>query len=652
MTTYATGNPVPSTAVQDLLDNSENFDVAVNSTGQSWTDRLGVLRLSWKGIETQFAQFLINQGFQYLGDYSSGPLTIGAPNQVFSYLGNYYRPGPSLTLPYTTVSNWAIDQPKFLVAGDGVLRNELTSTALNKGISLLPGGQRIVPTVAVLRTMPIDGAKEVKLSRWATGGPTTNAEYERDDSDLTTADDSFSCIVTALGQRYKLKTSGNWATLAMAGSNLPGSIDDAAAWERALATPYSFTFWGTTPTSRRINIPNTPRTIRGLDSTAKLMSQSNTNHETTMLLEGVSNVNLENFVVDANSPNRMGVLVTRTVALLVNNCTDCQLFGMYGNRAVGSGVIPGIGIGIGGLSMRISVDNCRALDNGIEGKGADGFYCSGSHSTISNSVAERCTDTGFVLESCSYSSVLGCRSVSCYAVGAVTNASGTDCYGNVMQVTGQDWKGSVTGGFQVGALGTGSLIDTTVDVTLVGAFGGVGPAGYVRRTGTGRVDGLNMTFTSRNGDAQGLVVEGARNANIKARVITPNPTLACVQFQSDCQNCQLDAGSQLFGGTFGVFVDGTSEVFIDGIRAHNQAAYCVYASGTSDVTLGTNDFKNPGVAFAGAAGTATLRGMGIGAGGAIATSAYTAGGTAGAVIGKMPFFNLAGGLIGYADIKS
>lgn len=153
MTTYATGNPVPSTAVKDLLDNSENFDVAVNGNGLYWNDRLGVIRLSWKGFETQFANYLQNQGFQFLGDYSSGPITIGAVNQVFSYLGNYYRPGPGLALPYTTVSNWAIDQPKFLLAGDGVLRSDMSA----------PDGAKLIGNVADIASLralpaPRDGA--------------------------------------------------------------------------------------------------------------------------------------------------------------------------------------------------------------------------------------------------------------------------------------------------------------------------------------------------------------------------------------------------------------------------------------------------------------------------------------------------------------
>lgn len=44
MTTYNTGNPLGSTSPKDLYDNAENLDSAVNSTADTWTDRLGVER--------------------------------------------------------------------------------------------------------------------------------------------------------------------------------------------------------------------------------------------------------------------------------------------------------------------------------------------------------------------------------------------------------------------------------------------------------------------------------------------------------------------------------------------------------------------------------------------------------------------------------
>lgn len=51
MTTYNTGNPLGSTSAKDLYDNAENFDLALGSEDEHWTDRLGQLRLTWAGIE-------------------------------------------------------------------------------------------------------------------------------------------------------------------------------------------------------------------------------------------------------------------------------------------------------------------------------------------------------------------------------------------------------------------------------------------------------------------------------------------------------------------------------------------------------------------------------------------------------------------------
>lgn len=52
MTTYKTGNPVPSTNVRDLFDNTENLDEAVNTTSATWIDRLGNVRLSMAGMSS------------------------------------------------------------------------------------------------------------------------------------------------------------------------------------------------------------------------------------------------------------------------------------------------------------------------------------------------------------------------------------------------------------------------------------------------------------------------------------------------------------------------------------------------------------------------------------------------------------------------
>ena len=51
--TFNTGNPIGSTDARDLSDNAENFDKAINSTGSTWDDRLGVVRKTRHGMEVE-----------------------------------------------------------------------------------------------------------------------------------------------------------------------------------------------------------------------------------------------------------------------------------------------------------------------------------------------------------------------------------------------------------------------------------------------------------------------------------------------------------------------------------------------------------------------------------------------------------------------
>lgn len=126
--TYLTGNPLGSTAVKDLYDNASNFDDAMNSPSPAFTDRFGKRRETWAGMEQAFDDFLVSSGYEFIGDYDAdGPLTITQANQIFSKDGEYWRPSPSLTLPYTTVNNWVTDQPKFVSVGDAALRQDLAN---------------------------------------------------------------------------------------------------------------------------------------------------------------------------------------------------------------------------------------------------------------------------------------------------------------------------------------------------------------------------------------------------------------------------------------------------------------------------------------------------------------------------------------------
>ena len=140
MSTFNTGNPVPSTDVRDLYDNAQNFDTAVNTrSAEMWLDRLGVSRLTWYGSEQQFdrfmaasseafQEFLLSSGYVDLGDYAAG-IEITARNQIFWKDGELYRASASLVLPYTTTGVWADESDNFVSVGDAALRQELAAPA-------------------------------------------------------------------------------------------------------------------------------------------------------------------------------------------------------------------------------------------------------------------------------------------------------------------------------------------------------------------------------------------------------------------------------------------------------------------------------------------------------------------------------------------
>lgn len=134
MTTYNTGNPVPSTDVRDLFDNAQNLDTAVNDrSSRTWADRLGVSRQTYYGMEQAFQDFLVQSGYVDIGDYGPG-LVITARNQTFAKDGELYRAGPNLELPYTTTGDWVTEGSSFVSVGDAALRQALAQPS---GASLI-----------------------------------------------------------------------------------------------------------------------------------------------------------------------------------------------------------------------------------------------------------------------------------------------------------------------------------------------------------------------------------------------------------------------------------------------------------------------------------------------------------------------------------
>ena len=95
MTTYNTGNPIGSTDSRDRLDNSENFDVALNSTAETWSDRLGNTRDTFEGALSKLS-------FYRVGTFAAG-YTLTNMRQTLEYDGHEY--------------SWAGAFPKVVAAG-------------------------------------------------------------------------------------------------------------------------------------------------------------------------------------------------------------------------------------------------------------------------------------------------------------------------------------------------------------------------------------------------------------------------------------------------------------------------------------------------------------------------------------------------------
>lgn len=115
--TYQTNNPVGSVDVRDLYDNAEAFDNFSAGPLDAYPDRFGVPRQSLQGIRNA-SQYVD------LGPYAAG-MVFTSRNQVFSYLGEYYAPGPAIVLPYTTTGVGAAEIANFRSVGDAVLRQDL-----------------------------------------------------------------------------------------------------------------------------------------------------------------------------------------------------------------------------------------------------------------------------------------------------------------------------------------------------------------------------------------------------------------------------------------------------------------------------------------------------------------------------------------------
>ena len=150
MTTYNTKNPVPSSDARDRYDNSQVFDELMNGAAPNTPDRLGVLRQSWAGMETEFQMFLANSGLEstHLTYVDGTPLVASRPTQLIDRAGSIYRVKLPASFPVTLTGMWETDQNLLVDVGDAALRASLAASSGSDMVGFTQAG-----TGAVTRTV-------------------------------------------------------------------------------------------------------------------------------------------------------------------------------------------------------------------------------------------------------------------------------------------------------------------------------------------------------------------------------------------------------------------------------------------------------------------------------------------------------------------
>ena len=147
--------PVPSTDIRNTVFAGAKLDEEVTGSGEYYTDRLGVKRLTNTGRnnkfnaaqqerESRFDAFIQSSGYEVIGDYTAGPLTITEYNQLIRYNNELYKLTAATNIPFTasgkTDETWTTtDSAHFVSVGDAALRQNLGSSepGMGAGISKL-----------------------------------------------------------------------------------------------------------------------------------------------------------------------------------------------------------------------------------------------------------------------------------------------------------------------------------------------------------------------------------------------------------------------------------------------------------------------------------------------------------------------------------
>lgn len=162
--------PVPSTDIRNVVFAGAKLDEEVTGSGEYYTDRLGVNRLTNTGRnnqfnaaqadkEARFQQFLLSSGYVFLGDYEDGPFQFSARNQYIRYDNQYYRLNAATNVGFTTTgtdaTSFANDVTHFVLMDGDTLRQNLGSDEAGLGVNLVYGALKQVSITSFLSLVDV-----------------------------------------------------------------------------------------------------------------------------------------------------------------------------------------------------------------------------------------------------------------------------------------------------------------------------------------------------------------------------------------------------------------------------------------------------------------------------------------------------------------
>lgn len=224
-------NPIGSQDPADFKVNVGNLDKAMNDqTSKSWTDRFGVDRFTWFGIESKTNEAINGLAFKIPVDYAAG-LNVNANGFTVTYNGVVYAPQPS-AVPFTTgawdAAQWYPIQNLFNKNNILVFEDYASASA---AAATLPDGQVV-----------ISDADEIR-------GVVDNGAIAQEQSIYKVADYAKIRSYTGRGTRLRVvdPTGAHWWVRRGSGESNDGTIlKDALerSWEREFSGPADVKWFG------------------------------------------------------------------------------------------------------------------------------------------------------------------------------------------------------------------------------------------------------------------------------------------------------------------------------------------------------------------------------------------------------------------------